>query len=495
MSAAAAPPRPIALGSAEVTLATAVLLCAAAITCGAAFMGGMEGAEPAMIATGLAGVGLAAVLSLRAERDWFNPLLLIFAAWLLRIGVPALWVAFAGPPPEFLTIFRVPARAWGQGLALALVGMTAVALGWLALPLATACAGRSFAGALGRTFRMDGRTLWTGLLFMALGLAAIVIFLRINYASSADAITTGMIRRGGSRVEGTSRYSFLATSLTTYGSVAAVSYLLLVRRARWWVGMLPALAATLVMSIFGGRVLALTPTVYAGLLLWYRGDRSRIGFGRVALAGVLAVVGAAAYSMFIAYYRAGLGLRAAERVLSMDGITFYASKVLWYEGGILHPYAVATAFPPGVLEGQSTPLTLGFVGTLAGIEGIRPGQWMVEALVGRTQDRVWGWHSGLVIDLYMNYGLLAVVLGGILFGLLLRTVYAGFRAHRANAVVACFYVMLLWHFFWVYYEHTAAAMNPVFIHLPFTVLALAGAQLLPAGAGLGLFRRPRPAPA
>ncbi|SOD02910.1 hypothetical protein SAMN05216486_10631, partial [bacterium JGI 053] len=300
-------------------------------------------------------------------------------------------------------------------------------------------------------------------------------------------IASGMIRKGA-RVGGTSRYSFLAGGLVTYGSLVASSYLLRVRRSPWPVALLPAFAATAVMSMFGGRVNALAPLAYAAFTLWYRADRRHLRTSRLLLTALACSVGFGLYSIFIAYYRSGLGLKAAGVVLSVKGIGTYLSKTLWYEAGILHPYTVATAFPPGVLEGQSLPLTLGFVGSVLGIDGVRPGEFMVEAILGRTRLRAWGWHSGIIIDLYMNYGLFATVLGGILFGMLLRTVYSGFR-HSSGPVSTCFYVMLLWHFIWMYYEHTAAAMNVVFINFPFVILILAAAPLLPARMRAGVGRR------
>ncbi|MFL5538542.1 MAG: hypothetical protein ACJ8J0_06090 [Longimicrobiaceae bacterium] len=477
MSTASAP-APAPVGRAELGLAARVLLCIAAITTGAAFLQGAAELQPLMVVTGLAALVAAAASTLRAERDWFNPLLLLVVTWMLRIGAPALYVRFVGPPPVFATLFHLSPRQWDQGFALALVGLVSIALGWMLLPRATARLGRSFAAALERTFVVDARTLVVGLLFLALGVGFIVIFLRLNYSSSTDAISNGMIRRGA-RVGGTSRYSFIASGLITFGSLAACSWLLLVRRTGWALALLPAVAATLVMSIFGGRVVALTPLAYACFALWYRSDRRHIRAGRVLLVALLGGVAFALYSIFIAFYRTGVGLKAAGMVMSTAGIDRYLAGPLWYEAGMLHPYTVAISFPPGVLHGASLPLTLGLGATLLKLDGVRPGQFMVEAILGRTQLRTWGWHSGLVIDAYMNYGLFAAILGGVLFGLLLRTVYSGFRA-RPGPVSTCFYVMLLWHFIWMYYEHTAATMNILIINFPFTVTILAAATLLPA---------------
>jgi hypothetical protein len=115
-----------------------------------------------MVVTGVAALVAAAAATLRAERDWLNPLFLLVATWMLRLGAPALVVQFAGAPPEFTTIFRIPRAQWDQGFALALVGMVSIALGWMLLPRATARLGRSFAGALERAFAVDFRTLLAG---------------------------------------------------------------------------------------------------------------------------------------------------------------------------------------------------------------------------------------------------------------------------------------------------------------------------------------------
>jgi hypothetical protein len=65
-------------------------------------------------------------------------------------------------------------------------------------------------------------------------------------------------------------------------------------------------------------------------------------------------------------------------------------------------------------------------------------------------------------------------------------------------VATCFYAMLLWHFIWMYYEHTAAAMNVVFINFPYVIAILASATLLPArvrGPAGHALPRAGPAPA
>jgi hypothetical protein len=469
------------LGPPELALAGTVLLCATAITAGVGFLKVSTALQPLLLVSGTAALLASAALSLRGERDWFNPLLLIIATWFLRIGLPALWLAFEPPPAEFIVMFHLSREHWEQGLALALVGMAAISLGWLIFPHFTRRLGQATVARIERTFRMDARTFLVALAFILLGIVCIVVFLRMNFSSSSDAIATGAIRKSGRQREGgTSRYSFFAVALITYGSLAASTYLLVLRRSSWRLGMLPALAGTVVMSIFGGRVLALTPTAYALLVFWYRSDRRHIGTARVALVGVLGTLFFGFYSIFIAYYRVGFGFKAAGKVLSIDGLARYLSHTLWYEAGMLHPYAVATVFPPGVLKGASLPATLGFAGTLAGINGVRPGAFMVESFFGNNPLHNWGWHTGLVIDTYMNYGLAAVVVVGIAFGMVLRTVHAGFRFAPRDPVVIALYVMLVWHFFWMFYEHTAATLNILTISFPFLLLVVVTARLLPA---------------
>jgi len=489
-AAAGTPPgRPFPLA-----FAALVLLCLVAITSICGFLLGLPEMRGLALASGVAAVAIVALQGLRAERDWLCPIFLLAATAAVRIGIPAVLVARSGPPRHF-HMFHLREQDWTHGWMLALLGLVSISLGWLVLPRATALLGRTSAAFLDRGFRIDRRSFVVSACCVLLGAAFLVAFLRMNYSSGLDALGSGTIRKG-ERVAGTSRYAFLAVSLLIYGTLLTSAWLLLVRRVRWLPGLLPALAVTAVISSFGGRVLAIAPLAFAGILLWYRADRSRLGYARVLVAVVGVVSVFALYSVFLTLYRNGLGLAAAKVAVSSEGLSRYRQATLWYEGGALHNYALAAHFPPGVLHGGSVPLVVGLVGTVAGLTGVRPGRFLVVSFIGDLPGRKWEFHSGVVVDLYLNFGLVAVVAGGVLFGLLLRTCYRGMRAYRHSPVVMAFYTVLLWRLFWMFYEHTIAALDIVFVVFPLMMAMLFAARLIPApgAARAPLLAPPRPLP-
>lgn len=489
MSTRSAPARPFPLG-----FATRALLCAAAVTAGCGYLLGLAEMEPVALVVGMAAVGALAVHCLRAQRDWLNPVFLLAATALLRIAVPAVLVAGWGVPVHF-HIFGLHAREWHQGRMLALMGLSAICLGWLLLPGTTALLGRTAAASLHRRFRVDPRTVAIAGTCVLAGVAAMVLFFRANFASSAEALESGVIRRS-QRVAGTSHYAMLGALMLTYGSLLSSAYLLLVRRARWLPALLPVLGVMVVLSGFGGRVQAITPLAFACICLWYRADRSRLGYGRV-LAALLAVVALfAAYSVFLSFYRTGLGIEAARYAFTSAGLSRYRSATLWYEAGALHNYALAAHFAPGVLHGGSVPLVTGLWGTIFGLDGVRPGRFLVTATIGAIGKRAWEFHSGVIVDLYLNFGVTAVVVGCVLFGMLLHTCYRGMLAYRHSPVVLAFYSVLLWRLFWMFYEHTIGALDIVLVIFPVMMLMLLAGRVLPARLRpAGFAALPAPAPA
>ena len=109
--------------------------------------------------------------------------------------------------------------------------------------------------------------------------------------------------------------------------------------------------------------------------------------------------------------------------------------------GQLHSLAGAFAIGPGVLGGQT------FIGALTWplekflpIPGKSAGVFIVQTLVGFSDEGKWGVHASLIGDAYLNFGLAGVSIVMVVFGVLLKFVYVKFREGSLQSVV---YVLAL----------------------------------------------------
>jgi hypothetical protein len=426
-----------------------------------------------------------AVIGVRAavtSGDLLNPLSILLALFVLRIAVPAMTVTQPEPPDSrLLADFHVGPQELITGQHLASIGTLAIALGWYATPTAATGLAAGIHRWANRSLRPDPRALPIAVLAFACGIAATILFLALSFGDPLAAAFTGVARNNAA--PGTSRYSFLAVGLLIGSSVLVALHQAQAGAGRGRV-LLPPIGACLVLTVFGGRVVALTPLALAIIGYHYLRprDRSRqrlVPRARtVAVAAALTIV-ALAYVVFVAQYRQGEGVGAVSRALSATTLRSYAEYSLWSEVGALHPYALASRLGPGAMAGSTYPGLLGFPGALVGLDGEQPGNVLVETFGPRGYGRPWGFQTGIVVDVYLNTSLLAALFASLLLGVALRAEYDGFRRAGPALGSTMAHCIAVWTFIWVYFESLLVLPGLVQVILPVLALIVIASRLLP----------------
>jgi hypothetical protein len=255
--------------------------------------------------------------------------------------------------------------------------------------------------------------------------------------------------------------------------------------------LLPALVAGSILTVFGGRIGALTPLGLAGLGLYYlkrariahaprRGARvTRVLAMTVILGGLVF-----AYFSFVAAYRGGTGAGAVRTAFNGAALRDYAKSSMWTEVGTLHSYALAERLGGGAMAGSTYPEALGFVGQALDLHGERPGQVIVKEF-GPPFDSAWGFHTGLIVDVFANSGLVWCLVAGILFGAVLRAEYVGFRRADGGFGSTFLHCLSLWTLVWVYFESLIVLPTQFQLALPIVALIIFGARVLPTARSSG----------
>jgi multisubunit Na+/H+ antiporter MnhG subunit len=455
--------------------------CLAVGTIGYGYLRGAHAGGTAFVAVALVLSCVVALWSVRIYSDWLNPLALFIAIAMLRLGMPAGMLRFSEPLALFhwLPITRAH---WDTGSVLAWLSVVAVIAGWILAPIQVRTAAARGASWMSRNWIFDRRHALAAGVSVGVGTLLLIYFLLANYGSVTAPLTSGVIRDRFSRVAGTSRYNFLGMGLLTYGSLILTAYFAVTRRKHWAIALSPALMAMLLLTPFGGRMVAVGPLVCAGIVLWYREERRQVVFRRAAVVFGGAMLTLVAFSSFVLSYRKGGGLGAASDALSTVGLKLYVDYAIWYEAGALLPYAVASYMPEGVLKGATVPTFGGIVGFLLGLSGTRPGAYMVERYVPPGGGG-WGFHSGLPVDFYVNFGLAATVLASLCFGILFRCAYSSLEAQPQSAGVIAWHALLMWQLIWVYYEYVSILPDIFFIGGTFLCAVFVLSRVIPAQGG------------
>lgn len=399
-------------------------------------------------------------------RDWINPLSLVLTLGFVRFGMSGLLLLLGVNPdvPVFRTM-RLEDTDWLLGHALALLGLLGVAIGWhLPSKLLGSVLRR---GARRVNVRLTEGVRYAAIVGMLIGFAALVAFVASN-APLSEVIRTGDFRRTEVQV-GTGIYFWLSLLLIA-SSVACSAYLIAKGRA-WWVTLFPVSVAMVLFWALGGRVRALTPFAAGLLLLWYRKDRPGFSVkgGAALVIGLLPAVLLAGQ-----LYRGGLGVEGIVQAFSIDAVSGYINSAIWVDWGQLYVLAGATAIGPGALGGQTFvslfwPLSqyvFNFGGRSAGV-------FITETLVGFAGGRKWGFHSGLTGDAYLNFGLTGVLVATVIFGILLRRLYLGWKE---GWVTGPFYVLALLYSARVFFE-SVEKFSEAWIILVFMFVVIRAGQL------------------
>ena len=426
-----------------------------------------------------------AVRTAVVSRDPLNPLSVIVGLATLRFGLPALQLLnprFISPVDTAAGEFNLSRDELLAGLELAAFGVLGTVAGWYMCPQSLIASCERGHLALRRWFKPGISVITSSWVAFAAGIAATLAYLTISFGDPFAAALSG-VARGGS-APGSSAYGFGAVGLLLTSALVLV-----VARARdrdrSAVAILgPALAATAVMTVFGGRVIALTPMALGAIALFYlrrwgspaieRPRRRTIKIGVVA-AVVALLVG---YIAFVPQYRGGGGVTAISSVFSQGTLRQYGEFSLWTEFGSLHQYALAVRLGEGTLDGGTYPEMLGLAGHFLGFEGDRPGNVLVERLGPGDYQSTWGFQTGLVVDVFLNSGLFAAVLAAVAFGILIRGEYEGFRRAGPSEASVFVHCLILWTAIWVFFESVVVLPSQLQVALPIVVVILVVSKLL-----------------
>ncbi|HEX2929398.1 MAG TPA: O-antigen polymerase [Candidatus Binatia bacterium] len=388
---------------------------------------------PTFIALGYAAIIIASIRSVQSWRDSFNPLTLICVIAFVRHLLPAILLLNGVELPDevrkFFQVMKLSDDDWRWAHVLALTGLLSAVVGWyLVQPFGLKN------GRMSLNFRLQPGVKHAALLGMAVGFAALAVFLASN--ASLGVISSGAFR-GTTIQAGTGKYFFLAYFLIA-GSVLLCCHYLASGRPAF--ALVPVLSATLFYWVLGGRGRAIVSLAAGLLLLWYL-YREKDGWPKISLNYpyiiilpliILAVVGV---SYLGALYRGELGARAFSEGLSVRGLWEYLQGAIFTDLGQLHALAGAIAVGPGVLGGQT------FLGSLSWplnkfifIPGRSSGVYIVETLVGFvTDDDKWAVNASLIGDAYVNLGLRGVPVVMMLYGAIVKLLYLKFRQGRIHA--------------------------------------------------------------
>jgi len=386
----------------------------------------------------------ALLLTTRRWRDWITPLSLIFALGLVRFGLPGLLLLCGVDPdvPVFRTM-RLDEVDWTLGHVLALLGLLGVAIGWH-VP------SRSLGIAIRQTSRRLRVHLTRGVRYtaaagMCIGIVALLAFVATNI-SIGQAVQTGEFR-GTEIQEGTGVFFWL--SLMLIASSVVFSAYLVATYCAWWIALLPVSLATLLFWTLGGRVRALTPIAAGLFFLWHW--RGRPG-SSIKTGMILAIALLPAFLLAGQLYRGGQGLEGITNALSIDAVSDYVKGAIWVDWGQLHALAGAAAIDrPGVLGGGTFWRTLlwPLSERIIPISGRSAGVFITDTLVGFGGGRKWGFHSTLIGDAYLNFGLGGLFVVTALFGVLTKRLYLGWKQGSIDSV---FYTIALLYSARIFFE-------------------------------------------
>lgn len=382
--------------------------------------------------------------TVRSWRDLFNPISLMLWMAFVRFSLPAFLVILGLISPAYIfETIGVPEQAWHLGHVLALTGLLGVMVGWFLIPVGV-CHERRL------RFDFMAGTWFPALCGMLLGFLSLLLFVGGNVGITG-AITGGEIR-GAAIQEGTGKYFYFAFILSA-SSVLLCGYLLARKRMPRWIALSPVVATLLCYVILGGRARAMTPVVSALLLVWYakqEEDGRNLKFSRRIYLWVL-VLGLYSiwFAHFVDLYRGGLGLAAFSQSLSASGLGAYLLQMIFWDLGHLHGLAGAIAVGGGVLKGVT------FIGSLSWpftevlkLPGKSTGIFIVQTLLN-SPNVTWGLLPSLIGDAYVNFGILGMAIVSVLFGYLLKKLYAMFRRGSLHSVI---YVLAVVYSLRIFFE-------------------------------------------
>lgn len=134
----------------------------------------------------------------------------------------------------------------------------------------------------------------------------------------------------------------------------------------------------------------------------------------------------------------------------------------------LHSIVGAVVIGPGVLGGRSFLTVFGPLGRKLGLSGKSAGKFLAQNY-WRRRNLGWGYHPTIIGESYLNFGLIAVFIIGIFYGIWLRTV-ASLLRNLKSPVALSIAALLAVYSLRVFYESSAKVFE-AFVVIGFLVLA------------------------
>jgi oligosaccharide repeat unit polymerase len=223
--------------------------------------------------------------------------------------------------------------------------------------------------------------------------------------------------------------------------------------------LLPVVANGAAFFVLGGRARSFTPIACALLMAWYvilNRQLNRKWFLRVTALALLLIT----FSYAGGVYR-GKGLSELPNIFSLSNIIAYTQNAVWVEFGQLHGLAGATKIEPGALGGKSFVGALGIAKGWLGLSSRNSGV-LIAQKIKRDENVNYGYHSSFIGDSYLNYGYLGIVLLGVVFGALMRSIYRVGVRMLGNPIGLTFYAITMVYSFRLFFESINKTMEMQF---------------------------------
>lgn len=409
-------------------------------------------------------IGLIFVQASKSHQDIGNPLGILVISACFRIALPSLILVIFGVP-ETLAWMNISRHQWLLGFILAVLSILGITCGWLITPKSFVNRFSKSAIWLSNLFVNSKDNFYSALVLLIVGFFLMLVYYKTTTSSNdlGYVFQSGGLRSTSERVAGTSRFSYLGLAFLYFAITYVCSYLFIYTSQKSFICFFLILSVSFFLFPNGGRIIALNPIVFGLSVFWYtRVKRREFSFKKLIIfsLGCLAFL---IFSLFAVTYRAGLGVNQAALFIDLFNINEYFSGVfLSADVSILQVYALASFHHPGIMNGSTYPLLLGGIfNAIFGLDSIRPGVFLIENLVS-FNSRIWGIHTGIFVDLYLNTGLVMAIVGCILLGAFLRGLYEGFFNYFNIPIVITLYTFLFWNCFWVFYESIIVFVDDIY---------------------------------
>ncbi|UKO98445.1 hypothetical protein [Nostoc sp. UHCC 0870] len=415
-----------------------------------------------IIVLSLINICLVIIKCVKKYQDIFNPLLLFVTSVLIRAILPTL-LLLVFPPPEYLAWMNISNNQWLLGGVLAILAIMSFILGWLITPKYSIQSASKLANWLAKYFSNDRTHIASAVITTLLGILLMLLFYATTGSSGlAEIIQSGSLRATNERESGTYRFAYLAIGILYCSGTFLCAALLKDKSRPAWRGFRPCLIATLLLLPTGGRIVSLNPLIFGLTAFWYiRLINRRLNFKKLIIL-LLSLILFLNYSFFLINYRTGLGISYALSQFDWSNFISYFESFFWADVATLPVYALSATHIPGAMEGSTYPLILGtLLKFFFQLSGEVPGVFLIQDFFP-LGNRVWGPHTGIFVDLYLNTGIIFAIMGCAILGLTLRVIYEGFSNFFNTPIIVTIYALVAWSFYWIFFESIMSSTDNIY---------------------------------